>query len=232
LEQFVFGLGSGGDDQQRAISELIKVRLPRDGADAMIAWVQDLSVAKASKQYAQNRLAAEIAKTDPARAVAWCDEVCGSSSGKDMPGWIVWEWAEEHGADAMDWITSRPDSIESRVGARTAYRRFLRHAPGEAIAWVEATPEEQRTGSVLAGPIEAFVTNRSGKRMYDVAIKWANYIVEERARNQALVSNVRRWLRYDKPAAEAWLAASSIPERVKPYVYEKGMIPNHVYEVE
>ncbi len=231
LEAFIFDMGRNRDDRQRAMSELIRVKLAREGADAMIAWSGGLSGDLNYKQYARDRLAGDIARIDPARAVAWCDEIC-DRDGDSMVSWIAGEWAEKHGEDAMDWVASRPNSIASRIGARSAYRKFLLNSPDRAIAWVEATTKEQRSNPILVGPIDMFVTQRSAKKMYSVAIEWAGYIVDERTRNQALINNTRRWLRYDKEAAETWLAESSLPENIKPFAYQRGMIPNSVYKTE
>ena len=208
LETFIRDLGRNGDDRQRAISELIKAKLEKETPEAMIAWVTSLDGETRFRTYAYSRLAADIAAIDPERAIAWCDEVCGSDVGEDMPHWIASSWVREAGAEAMDWIIARPNSQSVRIGIRASYRRFLRSAPEEADAWIEKFSEEDRTGPLLQGPIIMYVNRQSNLANDEVAIEWAKYIDNDWERERSLTSVARRWLRRDEEPAKLWLAGN------------------------
>ncbi len=206
LETFIRDLGRAGDDQQRAISELIDVKLEKEGPEAMIAWVTDLQGEKRYRSYAYSRLAADIAVVDPERAIAWCDEICDTDLGEDLPHWIASSWVRDAGAKAMDWIIARPESPATRVGIRSSYRRFIKTSPEEAEAWLEKFPEEERAGPLLQGPIIMYVNRQSNLANDDVAIAWTKYIDNDWERERSLTTIAGRWLRRDEEAARAWLA--------------------------
>jgi hypothetical protein len=225
LEQFVYTLPRLGDDRQRGVSALIESKLEHEGVEAVIAW------AKASiagdvpyKQYIYSRLAGDIAKIDPARAIAWCDEICDTQLGEEIPLWIATVWVVDSGAEAMDWITARDaDVISVRVGARAAYRRFLLHARDGAFAWMEATTEQQRLEQeALQGPLFMYINERSGLGAAEEAIEWTQYITDDATRDELLRRIAMRWLRLDPVAAEAWLAQSSLSEELKAQAHQSN----------
>lgn len=225
LELYIYDLGRFADDRQRALSELIKVKLAREGIDPVIEWAQSLRPDRTYKKYAYGRVAGGIAKIDPARAAEWCEKICDSIYGTDVATWIASDWAVKDGAAAMDWIVGRPNSIASRVGARSAYRKFLRHAEEDAVAWMDSTTEEQRRGPVLQGPVVMYFNIRSARNHPLEAIEWSRYIQDEGELHEQLIINARRWLRMDKDAAEEWLAQSDISDEMKAYAYTKGRVP-------
>ncbi|HEB90811.1 MAG TPA: hypothetical protein ENI85_14655 [Deltaproteobacteria bacterium] len=226
LEEFIHDLNSAGDDRQRAISEYIKVRLARDGADKMIEWAGSVPGSIKYRTYIHSRLAGDIAKTDPARAVAWCDEICDTKLGEDLPHWIAASWVLSSGADAMNWLTSRPDGLSVQTGVRASYRRFLKEDPDAAMAWMEQTTEEQRLGPVLQGPISMYVNRLSAQKEFEKAIDWAvRYLQDEYDREHALEIAARRWLREDPEAAEAWLKDAPMSEEAKVMAHQNRTTP-------
>ena len=226
LEQFIYGLPPLGNDRQRAVSALIEVKLANEGADAMIAWAATSLKGNATfNRYIYSRLAADIAKVDPQRAVAWCDEICDTKVGEDLPHWIASTWADHSGADAMDWITGRDNSLVSvRLGVRAAFRRFVIASRDEAFAWMESTTEEQRQERpAMQGAIFLYANERSGLGFPEEAIEWSRYLKDERERQEILITIARRWLRQDAIAAEAWLAQSSLSKEEKARAHERKM---------
>ena len=208
LETFIRDLGRNGDDQQRAISELIKVKLEKETPDEMIAWVTKLKGDERYRSYAYSRLAADIAAIDPQRAIAWCDEICDTNVGKDLPHWIASSWAREAGADAMDWLLARPETPAVRVGIRASYRLFQKTSPEEADAWLEKFPEEKLSSELFQGPVIMYVNRQSQLANNEVAIEWTKYIDNDWELERSLKSIAGRWLRRDEDAAKTWLATN------------------------
>ena len=208
LEEFIRDLGRGSDDQQRAISQLINLKLATETPDAMIAWAMSLDGELRYRRYVYSRLAADIAVTDPKRALAWCDEVCGSDVGENMPHWIAASWVRESGAEAMDWIMTQGDSLAVQVGIRASYRRFTKSEPEAADAWIEQSSEEMRSSESLQGPVIMYVQRQANLANYENAIDWVKYIENDWERERSFSHIARQWLRRDEEAAELWLSTT------------------------
>ncbi|MFP6655350.1 MAG: hypothetical protein VCB25_06960 [Myxococcota bacterium] len=208
LESFVRDLGRTGDDRQRAISELVKVKLETETPDELILWATGLDGEMRYRSYVYSRVAADIAVIDPAIAVAWCDEVCDSEVGENMPHWIASSWVREAGAEAMDWIIAQPNSSSVRIGLRASYRRLGLSSPDEADAWLEKFSKEELAKPLLQGPVIMYVNRQSSLSRNDVAIEWTELIQNDWERDRALSTIARRWLRRDADAAEIWLTGT------------------------
>ncbi len=115
----------------------------------------------------------------------------------------------------MDFVTSLSNAVAVRTGSRAAYRRFLITEPDRASAWMEKTTEEQRRGPVMQGPVGMYMNKLSGQGQPLLAIEWLEYIQDEDERNARLIPVMRRWLKQDEAAAEAWMAQSSMSEDAK-----------------
>jgi hypothetical protein len=216
LDQWVYNLSpQRGDDRQRAASALIEAKIANEGVESTIEWAKStMKGVTPFHTYIYSRLAGDIAKIDPERAIAWCDEVCDKPLGKEIPLWIATTWVVNSGADAMDWITARDAKVISvRVGARAAYRRFLLNDQAGALAWMETKTEEERLEqAALQGPLYMYVNERSGLRGHETAIEWSRYVKSDVEREELLKRIARRWLREDPDAAEAWLAQGPLSE--------------------
>lgn len=218
LEDFVYGLPTMGEDRQRAVSQLIESKLAAEGVEPVIEWATTSMRGEFPfRQYIYSRLAGDIAKIDPERAVAWCEEVCGTKLGQEIPLWIATTWVVDGGGDAMDWITVRDaEVVANRVGARAAYRRFLLNDQDGALEWMEGTSEEARTEhEAMQGPLFMYVNEKSGLGFHEQAIEWTKYIDGEHEREELLTRIARRWLRQDPDSAELWLADAPLSEDKK-----------------
>jgi hypothetical protein len=218
LEDFVYGLPATGEDRQRAVSELIATKLDHEGVEPVIEWATNSMRGEFPfRQYIYSRLAGDIAKIDPQRAIEWCNEVCDTKLGQEIPLWIATTWVVDGGAEAMDWIIARDSSVvANRIGARAAYRRFLLNDQAGALAWMENSPEEARTDyETMQGPLFMYVNEKSGLGFHQQAIEWTKYIDGESERDELLMRIARRWLRQDPDAAEVWLADAPLSEDQK-----------------
>lgn len=219
LEQWVYDLPpTRGDDRQRAASALIESKLADQGVEATIDWARKTTEGYSPfNRYIYSRLAGDIAKIDPQRAIEWCEEICDTKLGSEIPLWIATTWVVDGRGDAMEWITKRDAEVTSvRVGARAAYRRFLLNHQLEALEWMESLSEEERTGrAALQGPLFMYVNEKSGLGDFETAIEWSRYVVKDAPREELLKTIGRRWLRQDPEAAEAWLATAPMSEDAK-----------------
>jgi hypothetical protein len=228
LDDFVYGLPAQSTDRQRAVSQLIATKLEHEGIEPVIEWAtNEVRGEIAFKQYIYSRLAGDIAKTDPERAVAWCDEVCDTELGKEIPLWLATSWVMNEGGKAMEWIVVRDaEVVSNRVGARAAYRRFLLTDKDAAIAWMEGTSEEMRTGyEGMQGPLYIYVNEKSGLGFDEEALEWTKYITGKPQREELLVKIARRWLRRDPDAAERWLADAPLSQEQKDEAHTNPKTP-------
>ena len=216
LESYVQDLGDS-DSRQRAVSTLARLRVSRDGPEAAIRWAESIPATQARfKTSAYRRVAREIARNQPRLAADWCDRVCDSPYGDSVAELIVREWARVDGPAAMEWVLTRPDSMDTQVAVRAAYRAFMIADAEAALAWVEDTTEEERHDNRLQGAIAMYVNKRSWQPgQADTSIEWAGYLKNESERELALISIVRRWRDRDEKAAEAWLVDSPLSEEAR-----------------
>lgn len=223
LEEFIRDLGRESDDQQRAISQLIKIKLATETPDAMIEWAKSLDGELRYRRYVYSRLAADIAAIDPKAAVAWCEEICGTDLGENMAHWIASSWVREGGVEAMDWIVAQGDSLSVQVGVRASYRRLQQNFPEDADAWIEQFPEEMLGGELLQGAVIMYVNRQSALGEYEIAVDWARYIENDWERERSLSQVVGRWFRQDQDAAELWLSTTDqLDESVKRKLVNKN----------
>lgn len=217
LDDFIRDLRGNNDDRQRAISELIKNKLAREGADAAIAWVTTLTGDVKYRGYAYSRLAGDISKTDPLRAVRWCEEICDTKLGEDLPKWIASSWVRKDGAAAMDWIMAQSaESPSVRTGIRASFRRFQITFPEESDAWVEGLSEESRLAEKSQGPIIMYANRQANLNRPDAAMEWTRYIEDAWDRERVFKKIAVQWLRADEEAAEVWLTETTdLDEGVK-----------------
>jgi hypothetical protein len=213
LERFVRDIAHD-NDRQTAISLLVSLKFARDGFAGMIEWAESQTGDEKYRALIHGNVAAELVDVAPARAVEWCDAVCDTKQGKYMRDRIAIRWANYSGTDAMDWLLTQPDTIETQASGRSAYRRFLMHASPEAYVWMEATALDQRQTAALQGPLFMYVNARAWSDP-EIAIKWTEYLTSESEREHALITIARRWLKADKEPAEAWLSQSTLSEEAR-----------------
>ena len=220
LEEYIRDMTPQSMDRQRAVDILVRLMIERDGAAATIEWAKTLPGDGTYRATVYSRVAGQVAAVDSKLAVDWCAEVCGSPLGEGMPHMMAVRWAKESPQEAMDFIVSLPDAVGVRTGARAAYRRFLIDEPEQSSAWMERTTEEQRRGPVMQGSVGMYINKLSGQGQPLKAIEWLGYLQKEEEREARLIPILRRWLRRDEPAAEAWIAQSSMSDEAKLMVVE------------
>jgi len=227
LEQYIRDMTPQSVDRQRAIETLIRLMIERDGAAATVEWAKKLTGDFRFRSTVYSRAAGQVAAVDSKLALDWCAEVCDSPLGEGMPHMMAVRLSRKSGDEAMNFIISQPNALEVRTGARAAYRNFLIYEPDRASAWMEATTEEQRRGPVLGGPVGMYANKLSRQGEPVRAIEWLEYLPDENEREDRLIPIMRRWLRQDEGAAEAWMAQSSMSDEMKLRVHQKTAPPQN-----
>jgi hypothetical protein len=190
----------------------------------MIAWATTLKGSPTYRSYVFSRLAADIAKTNPLRAVEWCEEVCDLKVAENVPHWIASSWVKEGGVDAMNWIMGQSfESISVRTGVRSTFRRFQIGFPEESDAWVEGLSEEDRNKENFQGPVIMYVSRQSNLNRPEHAIEWTKYIENDWERDRSLMQIGSQWLRKDEQAAEVWLVATTLVTDDKKALLRDGL---------
>jgi hypothetical protein len=210
VEAFILDM-NGGDERQRAIRVLARLRIARDGGIATREWAQNLRANKAFKRTLYSHVGGQLVSVDLEQAIEWCRAVCDMEVGNSTVHKIGVEWAKFAGADAMDWLLLQPTTLVNRAAIRATYRRFLIDGRKEALAWMETTKPEMRREQMLQGPVGMYLIQRSW-RDPEIGIEWTQYLLDDSERENALVTIAKRWLKNDESAAEAWLTQSPLSE--------------------
>lgn len=216
LEEYIRRMPDSAD-RVSAIGALISLKVNQEGAHAVKEWAEALPGINPYKKSVYSRVAGELARVDPQAAVEWCEEVCNTDLGNGMTRMISVYWAGKDGgaADAMNWLLTLPPGVNNRGDIRAAYRQFVLNDADGAADWIESTTIEQRGERRLEGPIEAYINSLSSRRKDPLrAIKWVDFVPEERKRGTLLMI-LKRWSRRDADAAEAWIAQSSLSEDIR-----------------
>jgi hypothetical protein len=210
LEAFIIDLGKG-ETRQSAIDTFVRVKIERDGGVATRTWAKEGRGDNHYRKSVHSRVGRELARSDPDQGVEWCEEVCDTKLGRNVGHMVATEWAVRSGADAMDWLLTRPDEIETWATARAAYRQFMMNDMDGALSWMEAVEPQTRKRELLQGPVGMYV-NKQSRVNPEIAIEWTEYLISTDERELTLITIARRWLRKDEAAAEAWLATSPLSE--------------------
>jgi hypothetical protein len=214
LEQYVQDLGAG-DIRDRAIGTLVRLRVARDGSKETETWALRLIADANFKSQVYSRLGGEMTFENPEEAIAWCEQVCDTPLGESVRHRTAVKWAEHDPKAAMDWMfVQDPTDVENQATIRAVYRRFQMADFSAAVAWMDATTEDDRRSPLLQGPVGMYI-NRHTVLDPMKSIAWTDYLMDESERELTLITIARRWLRRDPDAAEAWLVESSLSEEAK-----------------
>jgi hypothetical protein len=186
----------------------------RDGAEAVIAWVDAVpeDAPNDFKATAFSHAAGAVARLDFERAVSWYESHMQHSYSSGGLRNIANKGAQYHDPSSLvAWIETLPieaDRETERADAlRSAFRIWAGEAPGEVEAWLE---------SASAGPtrdvaIGAFVRETVAESPAEAA-RWVVLIEDDELRRKYMLRTTRRWFAKDPAAAGAWLAGADISD--------------------
>jgi len=210
LDEYIEGLGPSLE-QQRALYARFRRQIRRDGSEAAMEWARDVPEDDVRfKRAVYRQLGSELAMSNPADGVRWCDEVCEGPYGKGVRALVTQRWADRDGLPAMLWAGSAPPGLERNRAVTSALRGWWRRDRASLKAWVEGLPEAG-VPAWFEPAIEVYAATVATAAPTQ-AIDWALRIADDEARERSLVNVSRIWRREDEAAAEAWLVESPLSE--------------------
>jgi hypothetical protein len=222
LEEYIYGLGSGVK-RQRALYAYALTLAASEGSDAAIAWAE--SIPDDDRRYkleVTRQMMSALAWADVPSAERFCDAHCDGPYGRGMRNVLVRMRlrAGEYGGDVVEWVAAVPETNEQQIANKmhslwVAYATWAFRDRESAVAWLAeklAQPEEPEPWvRKLYGEYARQIAQDSPEE----AIRWAERVEDESEREVTLVRIARYWRSQDEAAAEAWLAQSSLSERLR-----------------
>jgi len=213
LEDYIRDLGLSLE-RQRALAALARETIRRDGIEAGGRWVEGLpDEDEVFKTEAFTQFAAELAKTDPTAAVAWCEVHCSGPYGASVRTQIATHWAARDGLATMRWLSTSPAGKDRDAAVETAFFAW-RHNDAQGLSdWLEGMDAEKiEPWFRPAAARYALMLSRTDPA---AALEWADRVEDEQERELALITIARRWRKQDQAAAEAWLEKSTLSEEAR-----------------
>jgi hypothetical protein len=181
--------------------------LSKRGPGAVQGWAEDAPAAFPDYKAAVFlKATTTLAAADPAGTARWLEPHLARSYADGIMRVLTRSWATHDPRAAMQWLASRPAGVRRDTGVSNSFRVWYDRAPDEAMAWLaSATPS-----LVYDAALSALI----GQTLVDSArdaMEWALRIADDALREQILTNVGRRWLRGNRPAAEAWLSSGTLP---------------------
>jgi hypothetical protein len=214
LEQYIADRGTGYS-RQRALGEVSRQLVKRDGADAAIAWARQ---AAGSEDIRFNRavyrqLGSQLAQLDPASAVAWCEEVCGGELGDGVMTLVAQRWASQDGPGAMEWLSTMPPSFQRDLAIKGAFRGWWRRDARGFRLWAESMTQE--TPPAWMEPLLENWGGAVGRVKPQQGFEVARLIQDQETRERTYAAIVVAWHTREPGAAAEWLEQSTLSDPAK-----------------
>ena len=209
LGEYVAGVAD--PKRRRRLTFLLTGEISRDGADALVRWVEGLpdDAANQFKQGAFYHASGEIARTDPQRAAAWLEAHRAAPHVRGALVHIARKWAHHHDPRALfAWLLrlgGEPGEVEDAMGA--GYRVWHRRDAQAAEAWLRGELPNPRLDPAVWELVRAHAEQQP-----QLAIEWARMLDDPETRRRGLIRAGRSLFRRDPEAGEAWLAQSRLSE--------------------
>ena len=214
LEEFVLSLGFDPIGQA-AISAYAGARVDRDGAQAVIDWVERQADRHQGKMLLNlfRQTLGRVSLVDPDAAFAFCERHCEGPHGKALRQKIAQNAARLHGRKTMEWLAASRDADprELEWAIRAGFQSWLSSANADALSWAAENAPEHRLEDWF-GPLVPIYVNGIYRDRPDEAVEWAAWIKDPSQREAILIQVAQRWRERDAEAAEAWLVSSNLSE--------------------
>lgn len=202
LESLPFSRGRGD-----ALDSVLNKVVLDQGLDAAKQWATGLSDERLQNG-AVARLAAEMAKDDPAGTLDWAASVSRDALERSA-GEVVERWASEDPIAAKNWIEQQPESIQASS------------APGLIQAMAEDDPQGASD----------WLTPRAGNPAFDDAVRelvwrtsesdpamsggWIMNLTDERDRTRTFHRTLRQMMGADAEATMNFVQGNEVPEGIR-----------------
>ncbi len=210
LEDWIRGFGVRFD-RQKALGAYAREMIRREGVPAVAAWADALPDSDDGfKLDAIRRVATELTYADPEAGAAWYEKHRSGPYGADLLLAVGNAWVAVDGPAAMRWLSEREPGPERNGAVLDAVRSWGMSDLNDLTRWTPAQKGEPVPSWFQPGlPIYAKLI---GAKQPAEGMAWAERIEDPSTRTLTTVQVARRWLRLDKPAAEAWLEQSPLSE--------------------
>lgn len=156
-------------------------------------------------------VAAEWGASDPAAAATLAvNSVAPGKPQDDAVVGIVQRWVQIQPDEAAAWVTAFPEGPLRDTAMEEVVKLWADQdlqQPAKWLAGLEAGPGRDSAIGAYVGKVAISSP--------EVALEWAEEIVQERARDHQLESVAANWLRTDAGAARAWIAKAQLSEETK-----------------
>jgi hypothetical protein len=203
-----------GIAQQRSILAYAYSLADADGSDAMIRWAEQFPEDDERLKLAVYRqVAAALTWVDSDAAKRFCEAHCEGHFGKSMRNAIMRTLlnAGESPPTVLEWVGRAPDAESKWLALPIGYETWANNDREAALRWMQEQTALPAPPPWIHGLYSAYARQLAATAPLD-AIAWAEKIQNPTVREETIVRIVRKWLLLDKPAAEAWLRQSSLPE--------------------
>ena len=205
---------------QRALSTYIRATVENEGSAPVMSWAESLPDEddKSFKLTVFRRVINVLSQLDVQAATRWCEAHCDGPYGNNLRSLLARNWALRDGPAALAWLSTAPDGHEKNLAIRVTFAQWSERDREAAMAWM-ATQTAGEPAPWLSPIYPVYARLLSSESPSD-AIRWANQIESEKEREHVLIGVVRVWRHLDEPAAESWLAQSSLSEEARAKVRE------------
>lgn len=205
---FVLALPDGSS-RERALANQLGDWAKTD-APAALAWINQHASEPgidAATSSIQATILGEIARAEPATALAEWEKLASPAAKDAAINKIMWAWGQSDPAAALRW-----------AGEQNRARHSLAVNPALIFAWVQKDPEAAlrwaESETLLLGPVArrmspSLISSLGGyqetRAPRAATADLYSKINDDGLRAEALTAHLREWLAKDRPAAQAWL---------------------------
>lgn len=214
LVEYIAAQGQA-EQMQRALGELVRCALRRDGPEGIGRWIEDLpDEFPAFKLAAFRQTALQLTTVDPLVGVAFCEAHCDGPYGEGMRALVARRYAAWDGPAAMAWVAAAEPGRERDQAVIAAFEGWFasEDRPG-LVKWYQAKGPE-KAEPWLQPTFDLFAAVQAAMAPEE-ALAWAQAIQDPQRREGAILNVLRTWRHVDQAAADAWIDQSPLDEDMR-----------------
>ncbi len=205
---YVSEMAQGPHDRSahQLMGSVVESVLRTDSAAAAAKWAEALPN-ELGRQIAMSRVAHRYTEDDPSGAMSWAEAQEGHPQ---VIGEVGHHLARKDPAEAVEWVTSLPESPGQHAGMHRSMHEWAAKDPTAASAYLNELPESRMKDAAISG-----FTRRLAWEDPQSALAWAETISFEKERMETTIRVAQAWARKDQAAAADWVVASGLPEKAQ-----------------
>ena len=232
LENWIAGL-TQASDVARALKTYARLRVIRDGDEETLAWTRQETFPPAKQRLLLAGALSVISFQNPQLAAGWLEvaEEDGTDTRTFMAR-IANGWGHHDPLQAIEWVSTFPDSDERSRAVRRVGHWWLRRDEEAALHWLETRGGEAWTDQLRFMSVRYHITHHDYRVDWPRQMERSEQIVNPNTSRGNLAWVLQRWLVADPSGAEAWL--ESHPDRLPEKHVERarGIAPKEREKIE